>query len=106
MTSRINSKFEMVEWHLYEYQKNGEIKPVCEPYIDGKPMSSAVNGSLITLCKISICADLQRHFEQTMPIFVEDYSLFSSNTTDRFNFDSQIIGLVVTEDKKVKIEEV
>ena len=94
----------MVEWHLYEYQKNGEIKPVCEPYIDGKPMTSAANGSLITLAKISICADLQKQFSQNVPIWVEDYSLFSKNTESRINVDTQIIGLVVTEDKELRVE--
>lgn len=104
LTSNINEKFSMVDWHLYEYQKNGQIKPVCEPYIDGKPMTSAANGSLITLCKVSICSDLQKAFGVQMPIWIEDYSLFSSNTESRINTDSQIIGLVVTEDKEIKIE--
>ena len=104
LTSKINEKFSMVEWHLYEYQKNGEIKPVCEPYIDDKPISSAANGSLNTLAKISICADLQKYFNQIVPIWVEDYSLFSNNTESRINVDSQIIGLVVTEDKELLIE--
>ena len=104
LTSNINEKFSMVDWHLYEYQKNGQIKPVCEPYIDGKPMTSAANGSLITLCKVSICSDLQKAFGVQMPIWIEDYSLFSSNTESRINTDSQIIGLVVTEDKELVIE--
>jgi len=104
LTNEINKKFSMIDWHLYEYQKNGDIKPVCEPYIDGKPMTSAANGSLITLAKISICADLQKHFNQTMPIWVEDYSLFSSNTESRLNVESQVIGLVVTEDKELRVE--
>lgn len=104
LTSKINEKFSMVDWHLWEYQKNGEIKPVCEPYIDGKPMTSAANGSLITLAKISICADLQKHFGQIMPIWCDDYGLFSSNTSSRIDIDSQLIGLVVTEDKELVIE--
>ena len=104
LTSNINEKFSMVDWHLYEYQKNGQIKPVCEPYIDGKPMTSAANGSLITLCKVSICSDLQKAFGVQMPIWIEDYSLFSSNTESRINTDSQIIGLVVTEDKELRVE--
>lgn len=104
LTNEINKKFSMIDWHLYEYQKNGDIKPVCEPYIDNKPMTSAANGSLVTLAKISICADLQKHFEQIMPIWVEDYSLFSSNTESRLNVESQVIGLVVTEDKELRVE--
>ena len=100
----INKKFSMVNWKLWEYQKNGEIKQICEPYIDSKPMSSAANGSLITLAKISICADLQRFYDFKAPIWCEDYSLFSSNTAKRINIDSQLIGLAVTEDKDLKVE--
>lgn len=106
LSNEINEKFSMVNWKLWDYQKNGEVKSICEPYIDSKPMSSAANGSLITLCKISICADLQRHFGFIAPIWCEDYSLFSSNTASRINTEGQLIGLVVTEDKELKVEEV
>lgn len=104
LTENINSKFSLVKWKLYDFQRNGEIKDVCIPLIDKKPMDNCCNGSLITLCKISICADLQRNFQQFVPIWVEDYSLFSSNTESRLNADSQIIGLVVTEDDELKVE--
>lgn len=104
LTENLNNKFELVSWKLYDYQRNGEIKEVCIPLIDNKPIDSCCNGSLITLCKISICADLQRNFQQFVPIWVEDYSLFSSNTESRLNADSQIIGLVVTEDDELKVE--
>lgn len=104
LTSKINEKFSMVEWHLYEYQKNSEIKEVCEPYIDKKPMSRSANGSLVTLAKISICSDLQHNLGFICPIWCEDYSLFSSNTSSRIDCDSQLIGLVVTEDKDLVIE--
>ena len=104
LTENINSKFSLVKWKLYDFQRNGEIKDVCIPLIDNKPMDNCCNGSLITLCKISICADLQRNFQQFVPIWVEDYSLFSSNTESRLNADSQIIGLVVTEDDELKVE--
>ena len=104
LTENINSKFSLVKWKLYDFQRNGEIKDVCISLIDNKPMDNCCNGSLITLCKISICADLQRNFQQFVPIWVEDYSLFSSNTESRLNADSQIIGLVVTEDDVLKVE--
>lgn len=104
LTENLNNKFELVSWKLYDYQRNGEIKEVCIPLIDNKPIDSCCNGSLITLCKISICADLQRKFQQFVPIWVEDYSLFSSNTESRLNADSQIIGLVVTEDDELKVK--
>ena len=104
LTSKINEKFSMVDWHLWEYQKNGEIKAVTEPFIDNKPMTSAANGSLVTLAKISICADLQRHFGCKCPIWIDDFTLFSDNTISRMNFDTQLIGLVVTDEKELTIE--
>ena len=104
LADSINEHFDLVEWHLWDLQKNGNYIEICEPYIDGKPMTSCANGCLITLSKISICADLQKFFEQTVPVFVEDYSLFSNKTVKRINIDSQFIGLVVTEDKEIKVE--
>lgn len=106
LTSKINEKFSMVDWHLWEYQKNGEIKAVTEPFIDNKPMTSAANGSLVTLAKISICADLQRHFGCKCPIWIDDFTLFSDNTISRMDFDTQLIGLVVTDEKELTIENV
>ena len=104
LTSEINSKFKLVDWKLYEYQRNGEVKEICEPLIDNKPMNSCANGSLITLCKISICADLQEYFNQIVPIWCDDYSLFSSNTYSRIDVKGQLVGLIVTEDKELVVK--
>lgn len=105
LSESINSKFSLVEWHLWEAQRNGERKAICEPYVDGKPMSSCANGSLRTLAKVSICADIQRSQDVAYPIIIEDYSLFSNNTMKRIEVgDSQLIGLVVSEDKEITLE--
>lgn len=99
----INSHFSLVNWHLWDVRKNGDYVEITEPYIDGKPMTSAANGSLMTLAKISICADLQKFFNQNVPIFIEDFSLFSNETRSRIDVNSQLIGLVVSEDKEVVV---
>ena len=105
LAESINSKFSMVNWHFYELQRNGDRKSICEPYIDVKPMNSCANGSLRTLAKISICADIQKYMGVCYPIFVDDYTLFSSNSTAGLKFgDSQLIALVVTEDPELVIE--
>ena len=106
LSASINSNFRLVQFRLFKILKNGTIEEDVTPLIDGKPMDSCCNGSLITLCKISICADLQRYFNQLIPIICDDYSLMSSNTKDRLDVDSQFIGLVVTEDTELKIKEV
>ena len=104
LTAEINKHFSMVEWHLWELLKNGNYSEITEPYIDGKPMSTSANGSLVTLAKISICNDIQRYKGVSYPIISDDYSLFSSNTEDRLKVAGQFIGLVVTEDKEIKVK--
>lgn len=104
LTAEINKHFSMVEWHLWELLKNGNYSEITEPYIDGKPMSTSANGSLMTLAKISICNDIQRYKGVSYPIISDDYSLFSSNTEDRLKVAGQFIGLVVTEDKEIKVK--
>ena len=68
-------------------------------------MSSCANGSLRTLAKVSICSDIQKSQGVAYPIFIEDYSLFSNNTLNRIDIgESQLIGLVVSEDKEITLE--
>ena len=62
-----------------------------------------MNGSLVTLAKLSICSDLGKFFGHEYPIWCDDYSLFSKNTQKRLKLDAQLIGLVVTEDKEIKV---
>lgn len=104
LTAEINSHFSLVEWHLWENQRNGEIKSVCIPYIDKKPMNSCANGSLVTLAKISICSDIQKYYETIYPIVIDDYSLISSNTENRINTVSQLIKLVVADGQDLSVE--
>ena len=107
LAESINKHFSLVKWKFWEYQRNGEKKSICEPYVDGKPMSSCANGSLRTLAKVSICHDIQKTMDVSYPIFIDDYTLFSANSIERINVgDSQLIGLVVTEDKELRVEEV
>ena len=103
LADSINEHFELVEWHLWDLRKNGEYVEITEPYIDGKPMTSCANGSLVTLAKLSICSDLGKFFGHEYPIWCDDYSLFSKNTQKRLKIDAQLIGLVVTEDKEIKV---
>lgn len=107
LAESINKHFSLVKWKFWEYQRNGEKKSICEPYVDGMPMSSCANGSLRTLAKVSICHDIQKTMDVSYPIFIDDYTLFSSNSIDRIDVgNSQLIGLVVTEDKELRVEEV
>lgn len=104
LAESINEKFDLVEWHLWNRQKNGTLIEVTEPYIDGKPMSSCANGSLVTLAKLSICESLQKAREQRFPIWCDDASLFSKNTIDRIHLDTQFIQLIVADNEDLIVE--
>lgn len=105
LAESINAHFDLVEWHLWDRQKNGTLIEVTEPYIDGKPMTSCANGSLMTLAKLSICEALQKVRNQRMPIWCDDASLFSKNTTDRIKLDTQFIQLIVADGvKEINVE--
>lgn len=104
LAESINEKFNLVEWHLWDRQKNGTLIEVTEPYIDGKPMSSCANGSLVTLAKLSICDSLQKARNQRMPIWCDDASLFSKNTVERINLETQFIQLIVADNEDLIVE--
>lgn len=104
LAESINEKFNLVEWHLWDRQKNGTLIEVTEPYIDGKPMSSCANGSLVTLAKLSICDSLQKARNQRMPIWCDDASLFSKNTIERINLETQFVQLIVADNEDLIVE--
>ena len=105
LTSQINSHFSTVSWRLFKTLKNGTIEQDVTPLVNGKELSSSCNGSLITAAKISICNDLGKYFNQRLPIICDDFSLFSSNTMEMLDTEgTQFIGLMVSEDKELKIE--
>ena len=96
----INSHFEIVDFKLWDYKKNGTYDDVIDLMIDGKPASTCANGSLVTLSKLDCINGLQKFFDQYMPVFVEDASLITANTKDRIKMNTQVIQLVATNDCK------
>lgn len=104
LTEEINSHFNIVKFKLFDFLKNGNYAETIELLIDDKPISSCANGSLIQLAKLDCLSGLQNYFNQHLPVFLEDFALFSKNTAERINVETQIIGLKVTEDKEIKIE--
>ena len=100
LTESINEKFSIISFKLFDFRKNGEYVDTIEILIDGKPMSSCANGSLITLAKIDCVAGLQNFFKQNIPIIVDDAALITSNTSERLSVESQVIKLVASEGVK------
>ena len=105
LTDGINKHFNIVSFKLFDYLKNGNYQECVELLIDGKPISSCANGSLIQLAKLDCLSGLSNYFDEHYPVFLDDAALVTSNTSDRINIDSQLIQLVATEGiKEIEIK--
>lgn len=104
LAESINSHFKLVEWKLFDYQANGEvITDVCEPMIDGHAFSDACNTGRQLLAKIDIIDGLQHFYGETYPVFLDNAEALTSNTTERINFDGQLILLRAVDGKTLEI---
>lgn len=100
----INSHFEIVDFKLFDYQKNGEYKEVCIPMIDGKTFGQSTNTGREVLAKLDIIKGLQKFYEQNYPVFLDNAECLSEKTKKRVNSECQIIYLNVSEDENLRIE--
>jgi exonuclease SbcC len=101
LESRINGMFKTVKFKLFNYQVNGGVDETCETLIDGVPYSDANNAARIN-AGIDIINTLSEFYDTYAPVFVDNAE--SVNTL--IPVQSQLIRLVVSEDKKLKIKQV
>lgn len=107
LTTSINSHFNIISFQLFDFQRNGNYVEKIDILIDGKPITSCANGSLIQLAKLDCLAGLQNYFNQHICTVLEDAALITSNTADRLKLDSQLIQLVAVDGvKELVIENV
>ncbi len=105
LTESINALFDScVKWKFYDYQKNGEVKDVCDLYIEGKKAGESANTGLYLKGKIHVVEGLQKVYEQIVPLFVDGYECLSDSTEIVITSGMQIIALKVTNDSELKIE--
>ena len=96
----INKKFKgAVTFKLFNQQVNGGLNETCEALINGVPFSDANTASKIN-AGLSIINTLCEHYNISAPIFVDNAEAVNElNKTD-----SQLIKLVVSLDKELKVE--
>lgn len=107
LSDEINRHFEIVQWKLFDYAKNGSYKSVCIPMVDGKSILTTMSnkGNRI-LGKLDICRSIQKIEGISVPIWLDDCeSLDSENQKKVMDMvDSQLIMLIVNNEKKLKVE--
>lgn len=97
LTVQINNQFDLVEWQLFDYQKNGEYKEICVPKVDGKRFGESTNKGREILAKLDIVKGLQRFYSQHYPVFLDNAESLSANSNDRIKMNCQMISMNVAE---------
>lgn len=101
ISEKINEKFKVVRFSLFENQINGGLKETCECTVNGVPYSSLNNGHRI-IAGLDIIRSLSELYGVSAPAFIDNSEAISTgNFPDMY---TQIIHLIVTDDKELAIE--
>ena len=101
LTDRINGRFELARFRLFETQINGSLSEVCEVSYGGVPWGSLNHGSRVKV-GLDIIRTLQRHYGIAPCIWIDQ----SESVTRLPEMDCQVIRLVVSEaDKTLRVKE-
>lgn len=103
LSEDINNHFELVDFKLFDYQKNGEYKEVCVPTVKGKDMNVSTNTGLEIMMKLDIIQGLQKFYGQVYPVFIDKAECLSSETRESIEMDCQTVYLSVSECEELKI---
>jgi len=101
LSSRINAKFKLVNFRLFETQINGGYKETCECMVNGVPFSS-LNAGHRVVAGLDIITALQGIYEVTAPIFIDNAE--SVNDFNIPDMDGQLILLKVSENSGLEVE--
>ena len=101
VSAEINSKFDGINFKLFDMQINGGMKETCECTVDGVPYGSLNNGHRI-IAGLQIIKALQQLYEVRMPVFVDNAE--SINDFNLPQMDCQLVLLKVRDDKELKVE--
>ncbi len=97
--SKINGLFEFVRFKMYEQQINGGEIETCEAMVNGVPFSD-LNTAMQINAGLDIINAICRHNDVYAPIFIDN----AESVNELHKTNSQMIRLVVTEDKQLKIK--
>ena len=101
ISDKINEKFKVVRFSLFENQINGGLKETCECTVNGVPYSSLNNGHRI-IAGLDIIRSLSELYGVSAPVFTDNSEAISTGNFP--DMDTQIIHLIVTDDKELAVE--
>lgn len=100
LEANINNKFKYARFKLFEQQINGGLREVCETTFEGVPYSGGLNNAAQINIGLDIINTLSNHYGVQAPIFVDN----AESVNELLDIESQLISLVVSTDKQLRIE--
>lgn len=101
LEEKINGKFKLARFKLFETQVNGGISDCCETTFNGVPYSGGLNNAARINVGLDIINTLAEHYQFDAPIFVDNAEAVVRLIPTR----GQVIRLVVFEgDKTLRVE--
>ena len=98
LSEKINSHFKIAQFRLFKTLKNGSVEDACDVLIDGKEINTQVNQASQILAKLDIIRGLSDYFETRLPVFIDDFALFTEESEKKIVMDNQLIKLVATDE--------
>lgn len=100
LEDRINSRFKIARFRLFEEQVNGGLREVCDVMLNGVPWHSINNGGRIQV-GLDVIATLSQHYGFAPPVWIDN----AESVVDIPPTPGQQIHLVVSaEDKELRVE--
>lgn len=101
LDEKINSKFQLARFKMFNVLVNGGIEETCETMHNGIPWSTGMNNGAQINVGVDIINTLSEHYSFTAPIIVDN----AESVTDITPTRAQLIRLVVSKpDKVLRIE--
>jgi exonuclease SbcC len=95
----INSRFQTVTFKLFDVQINGGVVECCQAMVNGVPYADANRAAQIN-AGLDIINTITRHYGITAPVFVDN----AEAVNELIPCDSQVIRLLVSNDKTLRVE--
>lgn len=101
LEDKINNRFKMAKFKLFNVQVNGGLEDTCEILYNGVPYSSGLNNAARVQVGMDIIATLQKYYGITAPVWVDN----RESIVHLPEINCQVISLIVSEfDKALRVE--
>ena len=100
----VNANFNLIDWQLFEFRKNGTPVDTCIPTIQGKRFGESMNTGLETAAKIDAINGIQKFFGLDYPIWLDNAEHLDSENLAKLDTDHQLIVLKVTDDEGLEFK--